>query len=1162
MMMRLQSVRWWWWRVAVVAGLLSAVSFVDTASGTEGDDVLGCGGAVLSPTPINFAAVEVVLLQDGEELQRTECAPHNGYYFLPIDKPGTYELHIDAPAEWNFDSRQATIAFNGESDKCSRGEDINFSFTGLDVKGQVVAEATDMGPAGVEVALHAIEEQDDGTPLIADEHLQTTLTDKQGHFTFHDVLPGTYAVRGRHERWSFSKPTQHIAVQPTRVDHPVLVLSGHDVVVHVRDHVGNGVPGAIFAISTAAERDACDSIDTTAVQAHFATMKGHVWCTAVSDATGAVIFTGVNPGQHTITGAVRDASGAVYGLHPRQQQVTVAVGGTQPLDDFVVVAAAVTGSCTTPAGDAIPGVRVRLIAHGSDGVETETGTDGRFAFSHVNPSLPYAVVASKDGLAFDPIQVTLDGFSTSMHIQPNRFKVCGRLVSASPVVGSALSTAGVRVVARSSAADRAVESVSDSSGRFCFELPPGDASFNIAPVSAAYWEPKLIDVHVTEPLMQDNDELPTFRQVVGRIRGVVRCLDKCNDDMHMSITAAGEGKKRFPVAIEQDGTASFAVDNVALEAFSVSVSKPTWCFTPKMAAVVVKPHDMTVDGQRVDSVDFEQRGYSLKITASHDVNVSISHNAHKDAEVVLVAKGKSRICLQNQGVYTITPRSCFRYNQDSFVYDTSNPQPIDLTAHAVTFTGTALLPKMCSSLTAEAVDDEGTTWPGTTAFAGKREDAFQYEFSVVVPLGINARVVLSGCRLYFSPPSTPLTLPESGCPEPLAPFHGKEGIRVSGHVDPPLAGVNVTLSTACKERRLETTQSFTTASDGKFIFGPVSDECRVQLSAEKEGYELILAEGETNTFKAIKLGALELSVATPSGEPVKGAVLTVTGGTYRKSRATRDNGTVIFKHLRPMQYFVKPLLKSFVFRPASSLVNMTAGQLVHVSLTAVRSSFSVCGRLKTPSGSIENGLKLAATSLQDGSVVRTGTANATGHFCIEDLHPNTTARVVPLLENKPTLTTRPTHMDVHVGEADVDDVKFIVIQHKSTCVVAGTALHLPLQSRSRIRAHLLLDGAIFASDFLFPATHFEFELPQPVEGSIKVQLADQQGVLVEAPVDSCEGTRVLALPVPQHQASTTRSSAVQGEQANMRVNAVLGVAACVFILATAVLRPQLARFRP
>jgi hypothetical protein len=68
----------------------------------------------------------------------TDCAPNNGYYFIPLYDKGLYQLKIEPPKGWTFDPMFVDLNFDGKSDLCSQQNDINFAFKGFTVSGKVL----------------------------------------------------------------------------------------------------------------------------------------------------------------------------------------------------------------------------------------------------------------------------------------------------------------------------------------------------------------------------------------------------------------------------------------------------------------------------------------------------------------------------------------------------------------------------------------------------------------------------------------------------------------------------------------------------------------------------------------------------------------------------------------------------------------------------------------------------------------------------------------------------------------------------------------------------------------------------------------------------------------------------------------------------------------
>lgn len=125
----------------------------------------------------------------GSLKERTECAPTNGYYFLPLYEKGEYVLKVHPPPGWSFEPSQVDLLVDGVTDQCSTGQDINFAFNGFGITGKVITAGQAQGPGGISVQ------------LIDDKGMKRdTLTTVGGDFHFTPVIPGKYTVKASHPR--------------------------------------------------------------------------------------------------------------------------------------------------------------------------------------------------------------------------------------------------------------------------------------------------------------------------------------------------------------------------------------------------------------------------------------------------------------------------------------------------------------------------------------------------------------------------------------------------------------------------------------------------------------------------------------------------------------------------------------------------------------------------------------------------------------------------------------------------------------------------------------------------------------------------------------------------------------------------------------------------
>uniref|UniRef100_A0A672MCX4 Nodal modulator 1-like n=1 Tax=Sinocyclocheilus grahami TaxID=75366 RepID=A0A672MCX4_SINGR len=120
-----------------------------------------CGGFVKSDVEINYSVIEIKLYtKQGSLKYQTDCAPINGYFMIPLYDKGDFVIKIEPPSGWSFEPTTVDLHVDGITDICTKEQDINFIFTGFSVLGTVLSKGHLLGPAGVEVSLRKVGEDD------------------------------------------------------------------------------------------------------------------------------------------------------------------------------------------------------------------------------------------------------------------------------------------------------------------------------------------------------------------------------------------------------------------------------------------------------------------------------------------------------------------------------------------------------------------------------------------------------------------------------------------------------------------------------------------------------------------------------------------------------------------------------------------------------------------------------------------------------------------------------------------------------------------------------------------------------------------------------------------------------------------------------------------
>lgn len=96
---------------------------------------------------------------------------------------GEYLLKISPPPGWSFEPEQIEINFDGQTDICSQGKDVNFAFKGFGITGQIVG--IDGNAKDVMVELQSNNGND----------VRKTVSDINGIFYFTPVIPDQYTIK-------------------------------------------------------------------------------------------------------------------------------------------------------------------------------------------------------------------------------------------------------------------------------------------------------------------------------------------------------------------------------------------------------------------------------------------------------------------------------------------------------------------------------------------------------------------------------------------------------------------------------------------------------------------------------------------------------------------------------------------------------------------------------------------------------------------------------------------------------------------------------------------------------------------------------------------------------------------------------------------------------
>ncbi|OBS60368.1 hypothetical protein A6R68_08520 [Neotoma lepida] len=547
-----------------------------------------------------------------------------------------------------------------------------------------------------------------------------------------------------------------------------------------------------------------------------------------------------------------------------------------------------------------------------------------------------------------------------------------------------------------------------------------------------------------------------FVQFLASVSGKVSCLDTCGDLLVTLQSLSHQGEKRSLQLSGKVNSMTFTFDKVLPGKYKISIMHEDWCWRNKSLEVEVLEDDV--------SSEFHQDG-----------------NGPENVGIYNLSRGVNRFCLSKPGVYKVTPRSCHRFEQAFYTYDTSSPSILTLTAIRHHVLGTITTDKMMdvtvtikSSIDSEPAlvlgplkstqelrreqqlaeietrrqerektgreeGEEGRARPPGQEMVDELQGPFSYDFSYWARSGEKITVTPSSKELLFYPPSMEATVSGENCPGKLIEIHGKAGLFLEGQIHPELEGVEIVISEKGASSPLITVF---TDDKGAYSVGPLHSDLEYTVTSQKEGYVLTAVEGTVGDFKAYALAGVSFEIKAEDDQPLPGVLLSLSGGVFRSNLLTQDNGILTFSNLSPGQYYFKPMMKEFRFEPSSQMIEVQEGQNLRITITGFRTAYSCYGTVSSLNGDPEQGVAVEAVGQKDCSIYGEDTVtDEDGRFRLRGLLPGCMYHVQLKAEGNDHIERAlPHHRVIEVGNNDVDDVNIIVFRQINQFDLSGNVI--------------------------------------------------------------------------------------------------------------------------
>lgn len=398
---------------------------------------------------------------------------------------------------------------------------------------------------------------------------------------------------------------------------------------------------------------------------------------------------------------------------------------------------------------------------------------------------------------------------------------------------------------------------------------------------------------------------------------------------------------------------------------------------------------------------------------------------------VTVPAGRSRHCVPVAPAYRLVPRGCHRVQPPEVIIsmgDEEGVPSVDFVATAHSAYIIIYSPDSASDVVLQIIKDGRQE--NVPVKAKKQDDEYVYEHTLF--LGESEAVTLSpqSSALLFSPRGPQRVVGGGRCERALV-LRGSRALILKGKIVPPVDGVVVTVEGG------DTKLTQFTLQDGLYSFGPLDASVTYSITAHKDSY--VFGPRQPNgEIAAHKLAEIVVSLIDDAYEqPLEGALVSVSGGAFRRNAATAQDGRLRFNALSPAQYYVKPNMKEFRFNPPHVIVTVDEGREYSEVFRGVRVAWSARGRAISLGGAGAARVFLRARPLPSSPPSpaacpqQDAATDASGHFRIRGLLPNCVYQIELKESSEPELAgieLAKAPPLIEMREQDVENVRLIVIQ--------------------------------------------------------------------------------------------------------------------------------------
>ncbi|KAF3495687.1 hypothetical protein DY000_02056889, partial [Brassica cretica] len=299
-------------------------------------------------------------------------------------------------------------------------------------------------------------------------------------------------------------------------------------------------------------------------------------------------------------------------------------------------------------------------------------------------------------------------------------------------------------------------------------------------------------------------------------------------------------------------------------------------------------------------------------------------------------------------------------------------------------------------------------------------------------------------KMLFYPKELRAVVSNDGCQAAVSAFTGRLGLYIQGSVSPPLPGVNIKVSAAKDSlisslKKGEVAVETSTSPDGSFVAGPLYDDIPYDTDASKPGYHI--KRLGPYSFSCQKLGQISVRVSSKDNAEtsVPPLLLSLSGDHgYRNNSISGAGGLFVFDSLFPGNFYLRPLLKEYSFKPSTLAIELGSGESSEAVFEATRVAYSAMGRVALLTGQPQEGVAIEARSDSKGYYEET-TSDIDGNYRLRGLHPGATYVIKVSKRNGPGKNNieraSPESVSLQIGYEDIHGLDFLVFEQPETTIL-------------------------------------------------------------------------------------------------------------------------------